>query len=114
MIPTGQIPAIGTDYIRLMREFKYMETMYEMLAKQYEAARLEEANESAIVQVICKAQPPEKKDRPKVIILFILATAGGFFLSILSAFVAEYARSAADSPENEIRVKLLKENIWKI
>jgi len=73
IIPTGQIPTVGTEYIRRMRDFKYKEMLYELLVKQYEAARLDEARESAVVQAIYPAKPPDKKAKPMMILMVVLS-----------------------------------------
>ena len=42
-IPAGRVPAVALEYARKLREVKYHETLFELLAKQYEAARIDEA-----------------------------------------------------------------------
>ncbi|MFY8019286.1 MAG: GumC family protein [Inhella sp.] len=58
-------PTQSQDYVGRYREFKYHESLYEQLAKQFEAARLEESREDNMVQVIDKATAPEWKSKPK-------------------------------------------------
>ena len=55
----------GPDYVSRYREFKYQETLFELFARQYELARLDESREGALIQVLDPATPPEKKSRPK-------------------------------------------------
>ncbi len=57
--------ASSANYIGRFREFKYQETLFELFSRQYELARVDEAREGALVQVIDKAQQPERKSRPK-------------------------------------------------
>lgn len=68
--------AQGSDpnYIGKYREFKYQEAMFDMLARQYELARIDEAREGPLVQVVDSALPPEKKSKPKRAVV-ALATA---------------------------------------
>jgi tyrosine-protein kinase Etk/Wzc len=108
IIPTSQIPTLGLEYIRKMRDFKYQETLYELLVKQYEAARLDEAREAAIVQLIHQATPPENRLKPKVPLMVILATVIGIFLFSFTAFLMEFIEKASGDPENEERFKNLK------
>src|SRR4030043_713169 len=108
LIPTGRIPEIGTEYARKLRDLKFNETLYELLAKQFEAAKLDEAKEAAIIQVIDKAIPPEKRAKPKRILMVLIATFTGFFLSIFVAFFAEYKERASKDPENKERFETLK------
>ena len=64
-VATAKVPAAGLEYIRRLRNVKYAETIFELLAKQYEAAKLDEANNSSTVQIVEKAIEPERKSRPK-------------------------------------------------
>ena len=57
----AQDKSAGNDYISKYREFKYQETLFELFAKQYEVARVDEAREGAVIQVLDAAQPPERK-----------------------------------------------------
>jgi len=53
-----------TDFVGKYREFKYQEALFEMMAKQYELARVDESREGALIQVVDPAEPPEHKSRP--------------------------------------------------
>lgn len=53
------------DYISRYREYKYQETLFELYARQFEVARVDESREGALIQVLDLAQPPEKKSKPK-------------------------------------------------
>jgi uncharacterized protein involved in exopolysaccharide biosynthesis len=55
----------GPDYVSKYREFKYQETLFELFARQYELARVDESREGALIQVVDTASPPERKSRPK-------------------------------------------------
>jgi uncharacterized protein involved in exopolysaccharide biosynthesis len=64
-IPTSRVPQVQLEYVRKQREVKYHEALFEMLSKQYEAARLDEAREAPLVQVIDEASYPDTKSSPK-------------------------------------------------
>ncbi len=64
-IPTGNVPQAGLEYVRRLRDVKYYESIFEALAKQYELARLEEARQGAVIQVVDPAVEPDKKSSPK-------------------------------------------------
>lgn len=55
----------GPDYISKYREFKYQETLFELFARQYELARVDESREGTLIQVVDAATTPEYKSRPK-------------------------------------------------
>jgi capsule polysaccharide export protein KpsE/RkpR len=108
LMPTGRMPEVGIEYARKLRELKFNEALFELLFKQYEVAKLDEANEAAIIQVIDKAVPPEKKAKPKTLLLVAIATFAGFFFSIFAAFVKEYKEKAVLDPENKDKFETLK------
>ncbi len=62
------------DYIGRFREFKYQEVLFELVAKQFELAKLDQAREGAVVQVVDAAVPAERKARPKRLLIAILAS----------------------------------------
>ncbi len=53
------------DYVSKYREFKYQETLFDLMSKQYELARVDESREGALIQVVDPAQPAERKSKPK-------------------------------------------------
>lgn len=79
----------GLENIRGLRDVKYYQMLYELLAKQYEAARLDEAKESSVIQVLDPATEPERKFKPKRAIIVIVAGLIALFLAVLWSFVAE-------------------------
>ncbi|MDP9902181.1 GumC family protein [Variovorax ginsengisoli] len=86
------------DYIALYRDFKYSETLFELFARQYEAARVDESKEGAIIQVVDVAQIPEKKSGPKREIIALAATFLSFILTIIFVLVRNaFKRKSDDS-----------------
>lgn len=55
----------GADYIGKYREFKYQESLFELYAKQFELARMDESREGYLIQVVDPATPPEYKSKPR-------------------------------------------------
>ncbi len=108
LMSTGRIPGVGTEYIRKLREFKYNETLYELLLKQYAGAKLDESRDAPIIQIIEKAIPPEKRIKPKRRQMVMIAMVTGFFLSVFAAFFMEYKERAANDPENKERINVLR------
>lgn len=108
LMPTSRIPSVGIEYIRKLREFKYHEALYEILLKQLEAAKLDEARDATIIQVIEKAIPPEKRAKPKRKQMVMIATVVAFFLSIFIAFFMEYKERVANAPDNRERLETIK------
>ncbi len=94
----------GPDYVSKFREFKYQETLFDLFARQYELARLDESREGALIQVVDIAKPAEWKSRPKRAL--ISATAGVVALMLLGVFVVirQLWRNAASKPETAAKI----------
>ncbi|WP_298272285.1 Wzz/FepE/Etk N-terminal domain-containing protein [Geobacter sp.] len=60
----GNVPEIGQEYLRLVREFKTQETLVGLLTSQYEVAKLSESRDVAPFQVLQKAKVPERRSKP--------------------------------------------------
>ena len=86
----GSTPDIGVEYVRLLRELKLQEALFEQLSKQYELAKLNEARDSSSIQVLDEAVAPVTKSKPKRSLIVILATITALFCSIFLIFIQEY------------------------
>jgi uncharacterized protein involved in exopolysaccharide biosynthesis len=64
-LETSSDASDGPDYVTKFREFKYQETLFDLFARQYELARVDESREGALVQVVDPATTPEYKSKPK-------------------------------------------------
>jgi len=94
----GSVPDLGQEYVRLMRNFKTQETMVELLAKQYEMARISEKKDVAPLRILQLAKVPDLKSRPARAKLVLMATFTMGFFSVILAFLLEYV---ARMPEAE-------------
>lgn len=88
-----------SDYIAKFRDYKYFETLFELFAKQYEIARVDESREGAVIQVVDAAVPPERKSKPKKATIAVIAALAAGFVLLLFVFGRHALRSAAQSPE---------------
>ena len=104
----AQDKSAGNDYISKYREFKYQETLFELFAKQYEVARVDEAREGAVIQVLDAAQPPERKSKPKKALIAIIATLASGFALLLFVFVRQALRNAGSDQETAGKLVQLK------
>ncbi len=103
----GSITSAGTEYIRKLRDLKFNEMLYELLLKQYEAAKLDEGRDATVIQVIEPAVPPERRVWPKRTLMVLLAAFAGFFISVFTVFFMEYRKKALSIPENRERYDTL-------
>lgn len=94
MVSTGKIPEVGVEYVRSARNVKYYETIFELLAKQFELAKIDEAKDSTLIQVLDKAIPAERKSKPSRAKITLAGIFAGLMLGIGLAFVcSSYKRS---------------------
>lgn len=106
-IATAKIPAAGLEYVRRYRDVKYYETIFELLAKQFEAAKLDEAKNAAIIQVMDVAVVPEKKSSPKRGLITAVTLFAAFFLSCFWALARESYQRMNEDPEITMRLRML-------
>ena len=101
-------PNTSLQYMDAVRNVKYQEAVWEILAKQFEMAKLDEAKDFSLMQVLDQATPPEKKSKPKRSVIVLLTTIGAFFLAVLLAFVREGLLRAKQQPEQAERMQALR------
>ena len=82
----------GIENLRLLREMRYNEVTYELLAKQYEIAKIDEAKDSAVIQVMDRAIEPDRKSKPVRWQIVLLSTVVAGLLAVLGAFLLEASR----------------------
>jgi tyrosine-protein kinase Etk/Wzc len=111
IVPRGKIPEAGMDYIRKLRDVKYNELIFELLAKQFELAKLDEAREGAIIQVVDPAVVPDMKSFPKIRIIVSVVTFIWILLAVFGILLLEKVHQAEKSPEDFARLQVLK-TIW--
>ncbi|BDV43452.1 polysaccharide chain length determinant protein [Geotalea uraniireducens] len=102
----GAVPELKEQYIRLMREFKIQEALVELLTKQYEMTKLSEAKDVTSIQVIQHARVPDKKTKPKRLIIIMSATFLGGISAILYIVMRNcFANMQSNDIERWTRVK---------
>ena len=101
-IPTGKIPEVSVEYIRSLRDVKYYETIFELLAKQFEMAKIDEAKDANLIQVLDKALPAEKKSGPKSQLIVLGGILGGALLGVILALFRDFLhRSKLQNPDEQ-------------
>ena len=65
-VPFAKVPELGLELARLMREVKIQETLVALLTQHVEQARLTEAKDLPIAQVLDRAVPAERHSRPRL------------------------------------------------
>jgi len=108
----GRVTQAGLEYLRRYRDLKYNETVFELLAKELEIAKLDEAREGAIIQVVDAAVPPDKKSSPHRTLIVLGVTILAFFLAAFWIFVKKSLARAFELPENRQRLETIQ-RLWR-
>lgn len=95
------------NYIVKYRDFKYQESLFEMFAKQFELAKLDEARDGALIQVVDVAQTPERKSKPKKAMIAVLTTLATGFVMLLFVFVRQAWRNGLKDEATAQKLKQL-------
>ena len=109
IIQSGNIPAISTGYARALRDVKFHGAVYKYLLQQYEGAKLNEADDPMIIQVLDKAVPRVKRARPKRILLVSMASIFALFCSICLVFLIDYSERTFGGQEEMLKLKKIKD-----
>jgi tyrosine-protein kinase Etk/Wzc len=113
-VPTAKVPAVALEYTRKLREVKYHETLFELLARQYEAAKLDEARAAPVIQVVDKAEVPDVKSSPHRLLMAAVAGFLGFFGAIFYILFRHYLTILRQDYENGPKLALLQSQLrWK-
>ena len=107
-VPTRRVPEANLEYLRAVRELKYHESLYDFLAKQLEAARIDEAKDAVMVQVVDRAVEPERKSSPKRMLIVAVAAIASFLLSCLGVLIWEAIRRKRQDPDEGARIAQLQ------
>ncbi|MBE0627418.1 MAG: lipopolysaccharide biosynthesis protein [Burkholderiales bacterium] len=96
--PSGQ----GFESLSLLRDLKYNEAIFELLSQQYGLAKIDEARDSTVVQVMDKAVEPDRKSKPKRALIVLLSALAAGLVAVIWAFAREaIAKTDADSRQAE-------------
>lgn len=109
IVPRGKVPAAGLEYVRKLRDVKYYETIFEILARQFEMAKLDEAKQGALIQIVDTAIPADRRSSPKRALIVLAATAFGLIMGIFVALVQAGLQRLKSDVETEGKLNLLRQ-----
>jgi uncharacterized protein involved in exopolysaccharide biosynthesis len=112
VLSKGRVTQAGMEYLRRLRDLKYNETVFELLAKELEIAKLDEAREGEIVQIVDAAVPPDRKSSPHRTLIVTGMTILAFFVAAFWVVVGQGMRRTFELPENRRRLEAIK-RYWK-
>jgi uncharacterized protein involved in exopolysaccharide biosynthesis len=108
LVPKGRVPEAGLEFVRKLRDVKYNETIFDILARQFELAKLDEAKQGAVIQVVDPAVVPDRRSSPKRTLIVIGATALGFFLAVFIALFQACLTQLNHNPRASEKLAMLK------
>ncbi|MGA2049207.1 MAG: Wzz/FepE/Etk N-terminal domain-containing protein [Terracidiphilus sp.] len=111
IVPKGLVPQAGLEYVRRLRDVKYNEAIFDILAKQFEIAQLDEAKQGALVQVVDPAVPPDRRSFPKRGLIVIGATFAGLLIGVFFAFAQAILVRMKDDIETSEKITFLKQTL---
>jgi tyrosine-protein kinase Etk/Wzc len=109
IVPKGKVPEVGLEYTRRLRDVKYYEIIFQILARQFEIAKLDEAKEGAIVQVVDPAIVPDKRSFPKRGFIVLGAIFIGFFIGVFYVLAQAGLERMKEQPGVNEKFALLKQ-----
>src|ERR1700678_624714 len=110
-ITTANVPQAGLEYIRKERDIKYHQFLFDLLARQYEAARIDEAKAAPVIQVVDSAQVPDRKSAPTRALWALVGGFLGFIFTTGWVFASHiYHRLEADDTHGQ-RLTVLKQEL---
>jgi uncharacterized protein involved in exopolysaccharide biosynthesis len=107
-VPTRKVPEQVLEFTRRQREVLFHETLFDLLAKQFEAAKQQESKTPSIVQVLDPAVPSLHKAWPPRTYYCLLAAISGILVGIVLVALHGFATSYMRNPYNEAKLNELK------
>jgi capsule polysaccharide export protein KpsE/RkpR len=79
-MPKSKVPELQLQYVRQEREVKYHEALFEMIARQYENARLDESRDAPVLQVLDYPSVPDTRSGPPRTLIIVSGLVLGIFI----------------------------------
>jgi len=111
MVPKGLVPEAGLEYGRKLRDVKYYETIFDILARQFEVAKLDEAREGSVIQVVDPAVVPDRRSFPKRGLIVVSATVVGIFTGVLIALLQASFTHMNSDPRTRAKLSFLRSGL---
>lgn len=99
-VPFVKLPEVALEYARLFRDVEIQTAIYGLLTQQYEQAKIMELKDTPTVQVLDKAQVPEKKSYPRRSLIVIFAFLFSLLANVPLIFLLEYLTDIKTRPTN--------------
>lgn len=108
-VPAGRVPEVALEYERKLREVRYHEALYNLLTRQYEAARIDEVKSAPLIQVIDRAVPPDKRSGPYRLLIALGSGLLGLLIASAVVIIRNGYRRMKSVPETAARLEELRQ-----
>jgi uncharacterized protein involved in exopolysaccharide biosynthesis len=112
LISKGRVPETSLEYIRKQRDVRYYETIFEFLEHQVESAKLDEAKQGGLIQVLDPAIPPDRRSSPNRRFIVLAGTVIGFFVGLLVAMFHAGFQHLRSKPEVTVKLRSLVRTLF--
>lgn len=112
LVPKGQMTEAGLEYVRKLRDVKYHETVFDILARQFEIAKLDEAKEGSVIQVVDPAVAPDKPSFPRKTLIVLGAAGVGFIVALFVALLQAGYERLMRQPGTATKVEVLRRSLF--
>lgn len=92
-VPFAKVPGVSLELARQTRDVKVQETLVTLLAQQFEQAKIAEARDMPLVQVLDRAVPAVRHSRPSKRLNVAIAGVLSLAFSLFLIFILEYSRN---------------------
>jgi len=96
------------EAVKAYRDIKIQEAVLELLIKQLELARMEEAKEGPLIQIVDIATPSEIRSKPNRTLIVFVSTLAGLFVSLLLVFFKVNLHNMRETSEGLAKLEFLK------
>jgi len=98
-LTASNAPSVNLEFVRREREVKYHQVLFDVMAKQYENARLDESSAAPAVQIVDFPEVPLRKSWPPRALFALGGGVLGVFAAIVWIFMADRLRALDKEPE---------------
>jgi tyrosine-protein kinase Etk/Wzc len=107
-MPTAKVPELALEYVRKQRDVKYHELLFELIAKQYETARLDESRDAPVLQIVDHAVVPDKKSGPPRLVALFVSCILGLLAGAAWVLIENRINILRQDPEGVAKVQALR------
>lgn len=104
-LTASKAPIVNLEFVRLEREVKYHQTLFDVMAKQYENARLEETSSAPGVQVVDYPEVPIRKSWPPRAVFTLVGVIAGIFFALVAIFAKNRLEILGQDPERSAALR---------